>query len=46
MISIGNSRHLFYCFPKKQEETIVAKARLAAEELYKLEINKKRTRKN
>ena len=36
MISIGNARHLFYCFPKNQEEAIVAKAKLAAEELYRL----------
>ena len=43
MISIGNSRHLFYCFPKNQAETIVAKAKIAAEELYKLTIYKKRT---
>ena len=44
MISIGNTRHLFYCFPKNQEETIVAKARLAAEEIYKISINKKRNK--
>ncbi len=42
MISIGNKRHLFYCFPKNQGDTIVAKARLAAEELYKIKINQKR----
>ena len=36
MISIGNKRHLFYCFPKKAEEAIVAKAKLSADELYKI----------
>lgn len=46
MISVGNSRQLFYCFPKKQEETIVAKAKIAAEELYKIAISKKRNRKS
>ena len=46
MISIGNSRQLFYCFPKNQEETIVAKAKMAAEELYKISIVEKRKRKN
>lgn len=44
MISIGNKRHLFYCFPKKAEEAIVAKAKLAAEELYK--IKKKESRRS
>lgn len=34
IICIGNNEHLFYCFPK--EGVPVAKARLAAEELYKL----------
>ncbi|MBO5415464.1 MAG: 1-acyl-sn-glycerol-3-phosphate acyltransferase [Clostridia bacterium] len=36
VISIGNKRHLFYCFPKKAEDAIVAKAKIAAEELYKI----------
>ena len=34
MISIGNEKVQYYCFPKNNEN-IVAKARLAAEELYK-----------
>ena len=34
IISIGGSDCLYYCFPK--EKAMVAKARLAAEELYKL----------
>lgn len=34
MISIGNTDVLYYCFPK--EGDVVAKTRLAAEELYKL----------
>ena len=34
IISIGNQDGLFYCFPK--EQTSVAKARLATEEMYKL----------
>lgn len=36
MISIGDTHHQYYCFPKDQESAIVAKARLATEELYKL----------
>jgi len=40
MVCIGNNRQLYYCFPK--ESVPVAKARLAAEELYKLT---KRTRR-
>ena len=35
MISIGNEKVQYYCFPKNNEN-IVAKTRLAAEELYKL----------
>lgn len=35
MISIGNNEHLYYCFPKEKGD-IVAKARLATEELYKI----------
>jgi len=34
VISIGNNKALFYCFPKIAKD-IVAKARLAAEELFK-----------
>ncbi|MBO5101098.1 MAG: 1-acyl-sn-glycerol-3-phosphate acyltransferase [Clostridia bacterium] len=35
VICIGNNEHLFYCFPKAEGD-IVAKTRLAAEELYKI----------
>lgn len=35
MISIGNRRHLFYCFPKNTQ-AIVAKSKMAAEELYRM----------
>lgn len=35
MICIGNSKLLYYCFPTGQQD-VVAKTRLAAEELYKL----------
>ncbi len=34
MISIGNNRAIFYCFPKGEGD-VVAKTRLATEELYK-----------
>lgn len=34
VICIGDKQHLFYCFPKQKD--VVAKARLAAEELYKI----------
>jgi len=34
MICIGDNKVLYYCFPK-QENVVVAKARLATEELYK-----------
>ena len=34
VICIGNKERLYYCFPKSK--SIVAKARLAAEELYRL----------
>ena len=44
MISIGNKRHLFYCFPKNSG-TIVAKTKMAAEELYKIKIQEKRSSK-
>ena len=36
VISIGDSHYQYYCFPKDQAGAIVAKARLATEELYKL----------
>ena len=36
MICIGDAEYQYYCFPKNQEKAIVAKARLAAEELYKI----------
>ncbi len=35
MICIGDMKKLYYCFPKKSGD-IVAKARIAAEELYKI----------
>lgn len=40
VICIGNKREQYYCFPKKKD--VVAKARIAAEEIYK----KKRRRTN
>jgi len=36
MICIGDSKKQYYCFPKDQDGAIVAKARLATEEMYKL----------
>ena len=36
MICIGTPQVQYYCFPKDQEKAIVAKARLATEELYKM----------
>ena len=36
MICIGDADRQYYCFPKDQEGAIVAKARLACEEIYKL----------
>ena len=36
MICIGNTQAQYYCFPKDQEKAIVAKARLATEELFKM----------
>ena len=36
MICIGNTKYQYYCFPKEAEKCIVAKARLAAEEMYKM----------
>ena len=41
VISIGNKDAIYYCFPK--ENAIVAKARLAAEELYKIKKQTKTT---
>ena len=35
VISIGNHDRLFYCFPRTERD-VVAKARLATEELYKI----------
>jgi len=42
VISIGNKEAVYYCFPK-DKSVPVAKARLAAEELYKYTKSKKRT---
>ena len=36
MVAIGTAKCRYYCFPKDQEHAVVAKVRLAAEELYKL----------
>lgn len=36
VVAIGNAKRQYYCFPKNQEEAIVAKVRLATEELYKI----------
>ena len=41
VIGIGNQDALYYCFP--EDDTPVAKARLAAEELYKLRKQRRRT---
>lgn len=38
MVSIGDTKHQYYCFPKNQKNAIVAKVRLAAEELYKMNL--------
>ena len=40
MISIGDHRSQYYCFPKDQDAAIVAKARLACEEMYRLSSRK------
>ena len=40
MICIGDNKVLYYCFPKG-ENVIVAKARLAAEEIFKITRNDK-----
>ena len=39
MIGIGNRDALYYCFPRTDRD-VVAKARLAAEELYKMKKKK------
>lgn len=39
MICIGNKRTLYYCFPKGTGD-VVAKTRLAAEELYKMTVSR------
>ena len=44
IISIGNSEALYYCFPKREGD-IVAKTRLAAEEIYKIVREEKRKRR-
>ena len=44
MICIGNRDALYYCFPKK--DGVVAKTRLAAEELYKLRSAEARKKKS
>ena len=36
VISIGDTNYQYYCFPKEYENAVVAKARLATEELYKM----------
>ncbi len=41
MICIGDSNALYYCFPETEKD-VVAKTRLAAEELYKLKTSKKK----
>ena len=41
VIGIGDKDRLYYCFPKNKN--MVAKARLAAEELYKIHQSKRRT---
>ena len=40
VIGIGNAGALYYCFPKK--ESVVTKARLAAEELYLMQLDERR----
>ena len=44
VIAFGNHKAIYYCFPK-QDKDVVAKARLAAEELYKIVISQKREKK-
>ena len=43
VIGIGNADALYYCFPKKQ--SVVTKARLAAEEMYLMEREKTKNAK-
>lgn len=38
MICIGDNKTQYYCFPKDQKGAIVAKARLATEEIYKMNL--------
>lgn len=45
MISIGNLNALYYCFPKTAGD-VVAKTRLAAEELFKMQRREKRKIRN
>ncbi len=45
VIALGNHKAIYYCFPR-QDRDVVAKARLAAEELYKIVISKKREKNN
>ena len=44
MISIGDRNILYYCFPKNGQD-VVAKTRLAAEELYKIVREERRSKK-
>ena len=44
VISIGNREALYYCFPKTDRD-VVAKARLATEELYKMKKSEHRKEK-
>ena len=41
MISIGDHKAQYYCFPKDQSSAIVAKARLACEEMYSISRGRK-----
>ena len=45
MISIGDRNILYYCFPKNGQD-VVAKTRLAAEELYKIVREERRSKKS
>ncbi len=45
MICIGNNKILYYCFPKNGED-VVAKTRLAVEELYKIARKQKKDKKS
>lgn len=38
VVAIGNTSAQYYCFPVNEEEAIVAKVRLASEELYKIAV--------